>query len=67
MEVKIKKEEEKVLMQKLVKNLIHDSRLNLWEKEFIESINQQITSKDLTEKQLNILNKIRQKYAKHQD
>ncbi len=60
---KMKKEEEAVLIQKLVNNLINDSRLKPWEKEFLASIKQQTKSKDLTEKQLSVLNKMKQRYA----
>ena len=61
---KMKKEEYAVLIRKLANNLINEPRLNPWEKEFVANITQQIVSKDLTEKQLNVLNKIKQKYAR---
>ncbi len=58
----LKKEEEKVLIQKAVHNLMNDSGLNAWEKEFLASINDQLHSRDLSEKQIHVLNKIKQKY-----
>lgn len=57
----VSKEEEKVLLQKGVHNLLNDPRPNAWEKEFLVSINDQLLVRDLSEKQLSILNKIRQK------
>ena len=60
----LKKEEEKVLAKKHINNLINDPRLNQWEKDFLFSIKQKIITRDLTEKQMSILNKIRQKYVK---
>ena len=61
--MKFKKEEEKVLNQKLVNNLLNDRRLNAWEKEFLASIKDQILVRDLSEKQLSVLNKVKQKYS----
>ena len=58
------KEEESVLMQKLVGKLASDPRLTDWEKEFLENIKQQIISRDLTGKQLAVLNKIKKRYLK---
>ncbi|MDI6721228.1 MAG: hypothetical protein QMD85_02465 [Candidatus Aenigmarchaeota archaeon] len=57
------KEEEKVLLQSLVNDLINDSRLNEWEREFLASVNKQLVYKDLSERQLTTLNKIKQKCA----
>lgn len=57
----ISREEEKVLLQKRVRNLLNDPRLNAWEKNFLASINDQLLVRDLSEKQLGILNKIRQR------
>ncbi len=53
--MKLKKEEEKVLLQKLVRNMLKDPRLNTWEKEFLTSINDQMLDRDLSEKQMSIL------------
>ena len=60
----VTKEEEKVLIQKVVYDLLNDPRPNVWEKEFLASINDQLLVRDLSEKQLSVLNKIRQKCAK---
>ncbi len=57
----VSKEEEKVLLQKVVHNLLNDPRTNAWEKEFLASVNDRLLVRDLSEKQLSILNKIRQK------
>jgi len=57
----VSKEEKKVLLQKAVHNLLNDPRLNSWEKDFLVSINNQLLIRDLSEKQLSILNKIREK------
>ncbi|MDI6722407.1 MAG: hypothetical protein QMD97_02515 [Candidatus Aenigmarchaeota archaeon] len=59
----VTKEEEKVLLQSLVNDLINDSRLNEWEREFLASVNKQLVYKDLSERQLTTLNKIKQKCA----
>ncbi len=57
----VTKEEEKVLVQKVVHDLLNDPRPNAWEKEFLTSINDQLLVRDLSEKQLSVLNKIKQK------
>ena len=59
----VSKEEEKVLLQKVVHNLLSDPRPNAWEKEFLASISDHLLTRDLSEKQLNVLNKIKHKYA----
>ena len=56
----VSKEEKKVLLQKVVRDLLNDPRPNAWEKEFLASINDQLLARDLSEKQLSILNKIKQ-------
>ncbi len=61
--MKLSREENKVLAQKLVRHLLKDARLNAWEKEFLSSISSQLLVKDLSEKQLNVLEKIKQKYS----
>lgn len=58
----ITKEEGKVLIQKVVHGLLNDTRPNTWEKEFLSNINDQLPVRDLSEKQLSVLNKIKQKY-----
>ncbi len=58
----VTKDEEKVLIQKLVHDLLNDQRTNAWEKEFLVSINDQLLVRDLSEKQLSVLNKIKKKY-----
>ena len=60
----INREEEKVLLQKVVYGMLNDPRLNVWEREFLASISDQLLARDLSEKQLGVLNKIRQKYRK---
>ncbi len=60
--VQLTKEEEKVLIQKLIKKLLNNPGLSPWEKEFLASINDQILFRDLSEKQLNVLNKLKRKY-----
>ncbi len=62
--MEFKKEEEKVLLQKTVRSLLNDSRLNEWEKDFLASISSQLRARDMSDKQLNVLNRIKQKYAK---
>jgi len=57
----IKKEEEKVLLQNLINRLLKDTRTNAWVKDFLASIGDHIRVRDLSEKQMNILNKIKQK------
>jgi hypothetical protein len=57
----INKEEKRVLLQKSIRGLLSDSRLNDWEKEFLSSISKQLAIRSLSEKQLHILNKIRRK------
>lgn len=57
----VTKEEEKVLIQKVVYDLLNDPRPNAWEKEFLASINDQLLVRDLSEKQLSVLDKIKQK------
>lgn len=49
----VTKEEEKVLLQKLVSDLVNDPAPNSWEKEFLANINDQLLVRDLSEKQLN--------------
>ncbi|MBI2232962.1 MAG: hypothetical protein HYU56_03500 [Candidatus Aenigmarchaeota archaeon] len=58
----VSKEEQKVLYQKVIRGLLKDRRLSTWEKEFLASINDQLLVRDLSKKQLSILNKIRQRY-----
>ncbi|MBS3053674.1 MAG: hypothetical protein J4469_04170 [Candidatus Aenigmarchaeota archaeon] len=58
----VSKEEQKVLYQKVIRGLLKDRRLSTWEKEFLASINDQILLRDLSKKQLDTLNKIRQRY-----
>lgn len=62
--VELKKEEENVLMQKLIRNLLNDSRTNSWEKDFLASVSSQLIGRGLSQKQINILNKIKQKCSK---
>lgn len=69
------KEEEKVLLRKSVRSLMSNPLLNAWEKDFLASIDAQLLSKEqhadamrrhthyLSEKQLNVLNKIKRKYS----
>ena len=57
------KDEEKVLLLGIINKLVADQRVTVWEREFLESISKQMTSKDLTEKQMIVLSKIRQKYG----
>ncbi len=57
------KEEEKVLLRKSVRALMSNPLLNAWEKDFLASIDAQLLSRDLSEKQLNALNKIKKKYS----
>ena len=64
MSKEMKKEEEMVLQQNFVKRMINDPRLNSWERGFLISIEKQIPNRDLTEKQLNILNKMKEKYGR---
>ena len=58
----ITEEEGKILIQKVVHDLLNDTRPNTWEKEFLYSINNQLPVRDLSEKQLSVLTKIKQKY-----
>ena len=58
----VSREEEIVLLQKAVNNLLNDTRLNAWEREFMASINARIPAGGLSEKQLRVLNRIRNKY-----
>lgn len=57
----ITKDERKVLLQKTIMKLMNDPRVNSWEKEFLSSIHEKILTTDLTEKQTNVLNRIRRK------
>jgi hypothetical protein len=61
---KMKKEEEAVLNQKHIERLLLKPEINQWEREFLESVKQQVAYRNLTDKQLNALDKIRQKYAR---
>lgn len=58
----VTKEEEKILLQKLVRGMMNDPRPNAWEREFLVSIYDQLLARDLSEKQMNVLNTIKQKY-----
>lgn len=57
----VSKEEQKVLYQKTIRDLLNKKRLNEWEKNFLLSINDQLLVRDLSDKQLKTLNKIRHK------
>lgn len=57
----VSKEEQNVLLQKAVRGLLNDPRPDAWEKEFLASISGQLLVRELSEKQLAILNRIRQK------
>ena len=64
MHEKVTNEEEKVLLRKFVNRALNEPRLTSWEREFLTSIGKQIIVRDLSEKQINAINKIKQKYDK---
>lgn len=51
------KEEEKVLLQKAIRNLL-SKPVNEWERKFLQSIEEQILNRDLSPKQMRILNEM---------
>ncbi len=59
--MELKAEERKVLIKKLISECQNDPLLNQWEKEFLISVSNQIDNRDLSEKQNNILEKIKKK------
>ena len=63
MQKTVPKKEEKVLLQKFINRALHDQRLTPWERDFLKSIEKQILNRDLTERQLAVLNRIKQKYS----
>lgn len=59
----LSKEEKKVILKKLVNELINKN-LTQWENDFLNSVKRQIKKKELTEKQIKVLEKLRKKYVK---
>ncbi|MDI6721192.1 MAG: hypothetical protein QMD85_02285, partial [Candidatus Aenigmarchaeota archaeon] len=53
----------KILLKKLVNDLMNDTRTNEWEREFLASISGQILDRDLSERQMAVLDKIKKKCA----
>lgn len=62
----ITKEERKVLLQKLINDLANRPDLTSWEKDFLASIKKHLVFRDLSDKQLNVINKLKKKYAMRQ-
>jgi hypothetical protein len=61
----IKTEEKKVLTINLIDRMLETDKINSWEREFLESIKQQLNYRDdLSEKQRNTLEKIKKKAEK---
>jgi archaellum biogenesis protein FlaJ (TadC family) len=58
----ITKEEKNVLLKNLISRLANMDNLTEWEKSFLESVKKQLSFRDLSEKQINVLNKIKKKY-----
>ncbi len=60
----VTKEEKNVLLQKRINNLAKNPMLTLWEKEFLNSVSSQIRIRELSDKQLKIIDKINHKYTR---
>jgi len=61
----IKPEEKKILRINLIDRILETNKINAWEREFLESIKRQLNYRDdLSEKQTNILERIRNKTEK---
>lgn len=57
----ITQDEQKVLLQNLIAELAANPKTNSWEKEFLASVSQQLIYRDLSEKQIAVINKMKQK------
>ena len=61
----IKPEEKKILRINLIDRILETNKINAWEREFLESIKRQLNYRDdLSEKQTNILERIKNKTEK---
>ena len=61
----IKEGEKKILTINLIDRILATDKINDWEKEFLESIKRQLNYRDdLSEKQMNILERIKNKTEK---
>ena len=61
----MKVEEEKILTINLIDRILATDKINEWEKEFLESIKRQLNYRnELSEKQTNILERIKNKAEK---
>jgi len=60
----ITKDEKKVLLLNLISKLTNVPELTTWEKDFLESVKKQLSFRDLSDKQLNVINKMKEKYNK---
>lgn len=58
----ITREETRVLLQKMIGEIMNIPGISEWDMNFLSNIRHRLVSRDLTEKQANILNKIKRKY-----
>ena len=60
----LNKEERQLLLEKLIDKLLNKS-LTKWEQNFLKSVKKQIKQKNLTEKQISVLENLKKKYIEN--